>query len=190
MTDKEYTVDFGDGKTTMKVTPVNLSNYVWMEKFVYIKCPVCGKVAVIDIGKILTSMPPKYQWHCKHCNGYGYLLCGETDKFEHITPTKEDKDLYDPPITFSQESISINGDGVIESSKSTFTYPGPVSIEGAINEPVKIVPQEIKAYAKCEICGETFEIPTTYTSLYNSVHEMPRHICKDCAEKLRKLIGK
>ena len=191
MTDKEYTFDAGDGKTTMKVKPVNLSNYVWMDKFVYIKCPKCGKVAAVDTSIVFTTMPPQYDWECKHCGAHGSMFTNELyddSKYTRLDPTKEDKDLYDPPITFSQESISINGDGeVLSHDESTVTWSNHESTEGAI---YLGNPAELKVYSKCEICGEAFEIPAIYTSIGGSIQEMPRHICPDCAEKLRKLIGK
>ena len=182
--DKEYTFDAGDGKTTMKVKPVNLSNYVWVEKFVYIKCPHCGKVAAVNVMEVLTSLPPQYGWECKHCGAHGYMFTSDLYKeYEQVNPSKEDKDLYDPPITWSQESISINSDGeVLAHDESTITWSPNESTEGAIY----LGSGELKVYSHCEICGAVIESP----AISIGFSEPPRHICEDCAEKIRKLIGK
>jgi len=199
MTDKEYIFDAGDGKTTLKVKPVDIknhtfNNYVWVNNKVYIKCPKCGKVALVDTGVILTSYPPQYGWHCKYCNTGSSMFTYELydGTYEQVTPSQEDKDLYEPPIKWTQETISINEEGITEEGAATYTMDnnGHISIEGALAEPLKIADPEVKAYSKCEICGEIFEIPLIYTSIHNGLHESPRHICEDCAEKLRKLIGK
>ena len=189
MADKEYTVDFGDDKTAMTVKPVNLSNYVWMEKFVYIKCPHCGKVAAVNVMEVLTSLPPKYGWECKHCGAHGYMVTSELyddTKYTRLEPTKEDKDLYDPPITFSQESISINGDGeVLAHDESTITWPSNEPTEGVIY----LDPHDnshLKVYSHCEICGALME----RSAISTGTGDVIPHICPDCAEKLRKLIGK
>ena len=168
------------------------NNYIWADTKVYIKCPKCGKVALVDTGVILASMPPKYGWHCKYCNNGGSMFTGElyNGPYEQVTPSQEDKDLYDPPIKWTQESISINDNGEVEQDVATYTLDntGAISIEMAKPEPIHIAEPETKAYSKCEICGEEFEIPTVYQSIYNGLHESPRHICPDCAEKLRQVI--
>ncbi|MBP5470527.1 MAG: hypothetical protein J6Z11_14930 [Candidatus Riflebacteria bacterium] len=170
------------------------NNYVWVNNKVYIKCPKCGKVALVDTGVVLTSYPPQYGWHCKYCNTGSSMFTSELydGTYEQVEPSQEDRDLYEPPVKWSQESISINEKGITEESTATYTMDntGAISIEMAKNEPIHIADHEVKAYSKCEVCGTEFEIPTVYRSIYNGLHESPRHICDDCAEKLRKLIGK
>ena len=147
------------------------NNFLWVENYRYVKCPICGKVAVIDIGKILTSMPPKYQWHCKHCNGYGYLLCDEISKFEAVTPTQEDKDLYDPQPKYetgSTESITVS-DG--EEAQ-------PIIINLAKENNLRIT-------GTCEICGKSFDAGPAVSTGFS---EPTRHICHECADKLKKLV--
>lgn len=194
MTDKEYIFDVGDGKTTLKVKPVDiknhtsLNNYVWVNNKVYIKCPKCGKVAFVDTGVILASMPPQYGWHCKYCNNGGSMFTGElyNAPYEQVTPSQEDKDLYEPPITFSQESISINGDGeVLSHDESTVTWSPNESTEGVIYlDPHNN--SHLKVYSHCEICGALME----RSAISTGTGDVIPHICPDCAEKLRKLIGK
>ena len=43
----------------------------------YCKCSNCGQVAEVDASAVLTSDPPKYNYHCPHCNNSGYVLCSE-----------------------------------------------------------------------------------------------------------------
>ena len=43
----------------------------------YCKCFNCGQVAEVDASVVLTSDPPKYNYHCPHCNNSGYVLCSE-----------------------------------------------------------------------------------------------------------------
>ena len=43
----------------------------------YCKCSNCGQVAEVDVSAVLTSDPPKYNYHCPHCNNSGYVLCSE-----------------------------------------------------------------------------------------------------------------
>lgn len=151
-------------------------NFVWVETLKYVKCPVCGKVAVIDTGKILTSMPPKYQWHCKHCNGYGYILCNETDKFEPVIPTQEDKDLYDPQPKFESESVIINGpdDGkcYIDLNDSKLEHASTVG--------------ELTITIPCEICDKPFNAGSAISTNFSAP---PKHICPECREKLKKLLN-
>ena len=44
---------------------------------VYCKCSNCEQVAEVDTSAVLTSDPPKYNYHCPHCNNSGYVLCSE-----------------------------------------------------------------------------------------------------------------
>ena len=44
---------------------------------VYCKCSKCGKKADVDTSTCLTSNPPQYNYHCPHCDKYGYVLCNE-----------------------------------------------------------------------------------------------------------------
>ena len=147
------------------------NEFVYAEKYLYIKCPVCGEVAVIDISRILTSMPPKYEWFCKHCKAHGYLRCSETEKFEHVTPTQKDKDLYDPQPKFesgSAEHITV-GDG-----EEVQSITIDIATEG-----------NLRIYSTCEICGKSFDAgPATSTGFSDPI----RHICHECADKLKKLL--
>ena len=43
----------------------------------YCKCSNCGQVAEVDTSICLTSNPPKYNYHCPHCDNYNYVLCSE-----------------------------------------------------------------------------------------------------------------
>ena len=43
----------------------------------YCKCSNCGQVAEVDTSICLTSNPPKYNYHCTHCDAYNYVLCSE-----------------------------------------------------------------------------------------------------------------
>lgn len=43
----------------------------------YCKCKNCGQVAEVDTSIVLTSNPPKYNYHCPHCDNYNYVLCNE-----------------------------------------------------------------------------------------------------------------
>lgn len=43
----------------------------------YCKCKKCGQVAEVDTSICLTSNPPKYNYHCPHCDNHGYIYCSE-----------------------------------------------------------------------------------------------------------------
>ena len=43
----------------------------------YCTCGKCGQVAEVDTSMVLTSNPPKYNYHCPHCDNYNYVLCSE-----------------------------------------------------------------------------------------------------------------
>ena len=43
----------------------------------YCKCSNCGQVAEVDTSICLTSNPPKYNYHCPHCDKRGYVYCSE-----------------------------------------------------------------------------------------------------------------
>ncbi len=52
-------------------------------------CGKCGQVAEVDASLVLTSYPPKYNYHCPHCDNYGYVYCSEVfydTKVAHIEP--------------------------------------------------------------------------------------------------------
>ena len=66
---------------------------------VYCKCSNCGQVAEVDASAVLTSDPPKYNYHCPHCNNSGYVLCSEVfsdSKATSISPSINS--LKDAPI--------------------------------------------------------------------------------------------
>ena len=65
----------------------------------YCKCSNCGQVAEVDASVVLTSDPPKYNYHCPHCNNSGYVLCSEVfydQKAVSISPSISS--LKDAPI--------------------------------------------------------------------------------------------
>ena len=43
----------------------------------YCKCSNCEQVAEVDTSMVLTSNPPKYNYHCPHCDKHGYVYCSE-----------------------------------------------------------------------------------------------------------------
>lgn len=51
----------------------------------YCNCKKCGQVAEVDTSMVLTSDPPKYNYHCPHCDNHGYIYCSEA--------------FYDTPIS-------------------------------------------------------------------------------------------
>ena len=161
------------------------NDYVWVETLKYVKCPVCGKVAVIDTGKILTSMPPKYQWHCKHCNGYGYLLCSETDKFESVVPSKEDKELYDPQPKFEMSTAS-SGDLTVDGSKQADLDGNYLTIEGDTAGSTAGSFTLGSRYRKCQICGKTFACGSCMSTGMGP--DTDKYMCDTCAEKLKRLL--
>ena len=67
---------------------------------VYCKCSNCEQVAEVDASVVLTSDPPKYNYHCSHCNNSGYVLCSEV--------------FYDPKAVSISPSISSLKDAPIE----------------------------------------------------------------------------
>ena len=66
----------------------------------YCKCSNCGQVAEVDTSAVLMSDPPKYNYHCSHCNNSGYVLCSEV--------------FYDPKAVSISPSISSLKDAPIE----------------------------------------------------------------------------
>jgi hypothetical protein len=54
----------------------------------YCKCSNCGQVAEVDTSICLTSNPPKYNYHCPHCDNYNYILCSEVFYDYDTKPTK------------------------------------------------------------------------------------------------------
>ena len=61
----------------------------------YCKCSNCGQVAEVDVSAVLTSDPPKYNYHCPHCNNSGYVLCSEVFYDPKAAPISS---LKDAPI--------------------------------------------------------------------------------------------
>lgn len=53
----------------------------------YIKCPHCGKAALVDMSMVLTSYPPQYNYYCEHCDRHGFIFCHEVS--ENQIGTKE-----------------------------------------------------------------------------------------------------
>ena len=53
----------------------------------YCKCSNCGQVAEVDASVVLTSDPPKYNYHCPHCNNSGYVLCSEVFYDPKVAPS-------------------------------------------------------------------------------------------------------
>lgn len=43
----------------------------------YCRCGKCGQTAEVDTSVVLTSNPPKYNYHCPHCGSYGYTFCSD-----------------------------------------------------------------------------------------------------------------
>ena len=62
---------------------------------VYCKCSNCGQVAEVDASAVLMSDPPKYNYHCPHCNNSGYVLCSEVFYDQKAAPISS---LKDAPI--------------------------------------------------------------------------------------------
>ena len=62
---------------------------------VYCKCSNCGQVAEVDTSAVLMSDPPKYNYHCSHCNNSGYVLCSEVFYDPKAAPSNS---LKDAPI--------------------------------------------------------------------------------------------
>ena len=52
--------------------------YISFNEKAYCKCKKCGQAAEVDTSICLTSNPPKYNYHCPHCDDYNYVLCSET----------------------------------------------------------------------------------------------------------------
>ena len=52
--------------------------YINFNEKAYCKCKKCGQAAEVDTSTVLTSNPPKYNYHCPHCDNYDYVLCSET----------------------------------------------------------------------------------------------------------------
>ena len=46
----------------------------------YIKCPHCGKAALVDMSMVLTSYPPQYNYYCEHCDIPGFIFCHEVSE--------------------------------------------------------------------------------------------------------------
>ena len=61
----------------------------------YCKCSNCEQVAEVDASVVLTSDPPKYNYHCPHCNNSGYVLCSEVFYDPKAAPISS---LKDAPI--------------------------------------------------------------------------------------------
>ena len=61
----------------------------------YCKCSNCGQVVEVDTSVVLTSDPPKYNYHCPHCNNSSYVLCSEVFYDSKVAPISS---LKDAPI--------------------------------------------------------------------------------------------
>lgn len=43
----------------------------------YCTCGRCGETAEVDTSVVLTSYPPKYNYHCPHCDYHGFTFCSD-----------------------------------------------------------------------------------------------------------------
>lgn len=157
--------------------------YIDTYKYIYIKCPVCGKVAVIEIDKILTSMPPKYRWHCEHCGEYGFVECSKTNKFEQVNPSEEDIGVYDPQPKVEIDADNdnakiINGTDVNRDAVPSEDVAGTVILNAPSTSSLRI-------YSKCEICDEDFDAGPAISTGFSAPL---KHICPTCVNKLKKLL--
>lgn len=79
----------------------------------YCKCSNCGQVAEVDTSVCLTSNPPKYNYHCPHCDNYSYVLCSEVfydtkiAQFEDIPFNVEGLGLA-APCLICEESVPVS----------------------------------------------------------------------------------
>ena len=153
------------------------NDFVYAERYLYIKCPHCGEVAVIDIGRILTSMPPKYEWFCKHCDAHGYLKCSDTGKFESVSPTQEEKEVYEPQIKYEAGSIMNDSEGTFD----------PISIDAGevIGQPITGA-LNLNRYRKCQICGKDFVCGPCMSNGIGP--DADKYMCDECARRLKKLL--
>ena len=51
----------------------------------YCICKKCGEIVPVDTSMALLSDPPKYNYHCPHCNNSGYAYSNEL--FSYIITT-------------------------------------------------------------------------------------------------------
>lgn len=69
------------------------------------ECPKCGELAEVDTSKVLTSIPPQYEWHCPHCLAYGSVRC---DDQKLLDPT-----IWDRLSASCATHCEICGDGIL-----------------------------------------------------------------------------
>jgi transcription elongation factor Elf1 len=76
---------------------------------IYIECPKCGGVAVIDSSIVLTSYPPQYEWFCPDCGAHGYIHC---DEVKSIDPAifKKTRARYTTYCKICGDEILVYGD--------------------------------------------------------------------------------
>ena len=51
----------------------------------YCICKKCGEIVPVDTSMALLSDPPKYNYHCPHCNNSGYAYSNEL--FSYVITT-------------------------------------------------------------------------------------------------------
>lgn len=122
------------------------------------KCQRCGKDADVDDSIVLTSYPPKYSYHCPHCNYNGYVFCSETIS----TYTVENvDDLINEETITKNKSDCLNGDGCCISSNESSTIK---------------IDNNYVIHMTCAFCGKSMQLSPS-SNLFIAV-------CDECKEAI------
>ena len=78
----------------------------------YCKCKKCGHKAEVDTSMVLTSNPPKYNYHCPNCGEHGYIYCSEayyeTKSFDNLETLPDLSDQLATPCLICGDPVPVS----------------------------------------------------------------------------------